>query len=294
MWVTVCAGAAASGLLLVVSWAIERRRRLWRQLAPYVGAIVPDSPVKAGLDRLLDTVVSRRFGWAWGSDRHVERLCRAMGADRSVAQVRMQQVTHSAGAAAIVLGWSALRQFTHPGTPPTLVAVVTLGSPLAAGWWTRARLETSVSNRARAMDMQLPTVLELLAFAMAAGESMYAALDRVTRTVDGPLAAQLRIAVQDIGTGQSITVALRDLAESTSSPAVSRAAHAIDVALERGTPLAEVLRNQAADARAHLMRQMLVLAGKKETAMMIPVVFLILPTIVAVAIYPGIVQLHMW
>jgi tight adherence protein C len=76
------------------------------------------------------------------------------------------------------------------------------------------------------------------------------------------------------------------------SQALSRAFHALTLALERGTPLAQVLRAQAADARAQQARLLLVLAGRKETAMMLPVVFLILPMIVAVALYPGIVALQ--
>ena len=58
--------------------------------------------------------------------------------------------------------------------------------------------------------------------------------------------------------------------------------------------MAEVLRAQARDARAESARALLVLAGKKETAMMIPVVFLILPVIVAVALYPGLVALNVF
>jgi tight adherence protein C len=294
LWLALCAAAAAVGVVLVASGAVDRRRTLWRQVAPYVGTILPESSVKVGVDRLLASTVTRRIGWAWGTDRQLARLCRATGEERNVVQVRTSQVAHSAIAVAAVAGWSLLRHFTHPGSPAAPSVVLIAAAPLAAGWWTRARLEGEVSRRAREMDMQLPTVLELLAFAIAAGESMYAALDRVTRTLNGVLASQLRVAVRDIATGQSVSAALHDVAQSTTSPAVARAAHAIDVALERGTPLAEVLRSQAADARGHTMRQMLVLAGKKETAMMIPVVFLVLPTIVAVAIYPGIVQLHMW
>lgn len=294
VWLAMCVATAGVGIAFLVSLARERRPSLWRQVAPYVGAIVPESPMASALERLLSAPVTERIQWAWGDDRHIERLCRASGEQRTVAEVRSTQLVHSALALAGVAGWVLLRRATHPEGSSVLAAILVAAAPLAAGWWTRARLATIVAARARDMDMQLPTVLELLAFAIAAGESMYSALERVTRTVDGVLAAQLRIAVRDISTGQSVSIALRDVALSTTSPAVTRAAHAIDVALERGTPLAEVLRSQASDARGHLMRQTLVLAGKKETAMMVPVVFLILPTIVAVAIYPGIVQLHMW
>jgi tight adherence protein C len=53
-----------------------------------------------------------------------------------------------------------------------------------------------------------------------------------------------------------------------------------------------VLRVQAADAREHARRQLLEAAGKKEIAMMVPLVFLILPTTVAFAVFPGLLVLQ--
>jgi tight adherence protein C len=64
------------------------------------------------------------------------------------------------------------------------------------------------------------------------------------------------------------------------------------MAIERGTPIADVLRAQAMDARNLEARKLMTLAGKKETLMMIPVVFLILPLIVVVALYPGLTALN--
>jgi len=63
--------------------------------------------------------------------------------------------------------------------------------------------------------------------------------------------------------------------------------------LERGTPLAEVLRAQAQDARDEAKRELLEVAGKKEVAMLVPLVFLILPITVIFAIFPGIAVLQM-
>jgi tight adherence protein C len=61
------------------------------------------------------------------------------------------------------------------------------------------------------------------------------------------------------------------------------------VAIERGTPLSDVLRAQAVDAREARKRQLLEAGGRKEIAMMLPVVFLVLPTTVVFALYPGVV-----
>ena len=53
-----------------------------------------------------------------------------------------------------------------------------------------------------------------------------------------------------------------------------------------------MLRAQAQDARETTRRELMELAGKKEVAMMAPV-FLILPTTVMFALFPGLAALRM-
>jgi tight adherence protein C len=53
-----------------------------------------------------------------------------------------------------------------------------------------------------------------------------------------------------------------------------------------------VLQAQAQDAREESKRELLELAGKKEVAMLFPLVFLILPITIAFAIFPGIFVLQ--
>jgi tight adherence protein C len=52
------------------------------------------------------------------------------------------------------------------------------------------------------------------------------------------------------------------------------------------------LRAQAKDVRAALARDLMESAGKREIAMLAPVVFLILPCVVLVALYPGFVAIR--
>ena len=72
-------------------------------------------------------------------------------------------------------------------------------------------------------------------------------------------------------------------------PALARFVDGVVVAAERGTPLAEVLRAQAADVREAGRRALLEAGGRREIAMLVPVVFVILPTTVVFALYPGLV-----
>ncbi len=77
------------------------------------------------------------------------------------------------------------------------------------------------------------------------------------------------------------------MASRTSLPILARFVDGVAIALERGTPLADVLRAQAQDVREAGRRQLMETGGKKEIGMMVPVVFLVLPVTVVFAVYPG-------
>jgi len=83
------------------------------------------------------------------------------------------------------------------------------------------------------------------------------------------------------------------MAARTSLLSVARFVDGVAVAVERGTPLGDVLRAQAHDARALSRRRLLEAGGKKEIAMMVPVVFLVLPVTVLFAVYPGLTVLDL-
>jgi pilus assembly protein TadC len=112
---------------------------------------------------------------------------------------------------------------------------------------------------------------------LAAGEGLLDALRRVARVGSGELAGELGRVVADVGTGIPVIRAFDDLARRLAMPPVSRLVDQLAGSLERGTPLAEVLRAQAQDAREVAKRELLESAGRKEVGMLVPLVFLILP-----------------
>jgi tight adherence protein C len=170
-----------------------------------------------------------------------------------------------------------------------LAALGAVGGVLVAD----RRLVTQGKSRQRRIGQQLPTVAELLAFAVAAGESPVVALERVAHTTTGDLSDEIRVAIADLHAGFTLDQALRGIADRTGSQDVERFVDGLIVSLERGTPLAEVLRAQAADARAADRRALMEIAGRKDVAMLIPVVFFILPTVVLIALFPGIRSLQL-
>ena len=108
------------------------------------------------------------------------------------------------------------------------------------------RLTAQVTDRERRILAEFPTVAELLALAVAAGESPVAALDRVVRRSRGELSADLAAVLAEVRTGDARRARVRRAGRAAPGcRVVSRFAEGIAVAVERGTPLADVLHAQA-------------------------------------------------
>jgi tight adherence protein C len=155
------------------------------------------------------------------------------------------------------------------------------------------RLSAQVAERERRILVEFPTVAELLALAVGAGEGPVAALDRVVSRSRGELSGELAVVLADIRTGSPVTAALDALARRSGLPVVSRFAEGMAVAIERGTPLSGVLHAQATDVREAGRRALIESGARKEIAMMVPVVFLVLPVTVIFAFWPGVVGLNL-
>ena len=162
-----------------------------------------------------------------------------------------------------------------------------LGGVLGRDWWLTHQLE----RREQAMLSEFPVVADLLALSVVAGESPVDALQRVCRLTGGELARDLGRALARARSGTPVTKALTELAEQTTLEAFARFLQGLVVAIERGTPLADVLRAQAVDVREVGKRALLEAGGRKEISMMVPVVFLILPVTVLFALFPGLLTL---
>jgi tight adherence protein C len=306
VWGALLGGVAGAGLLLVgLRIAALRRPQLSVRVLPYLRDVprldetallrpVAAAPTSAAagifgpLLRQAADLVERVLG---GSTSVRRRLQRA-GLDRTVQDFRIEQVVWGlvgfAAAAAVVL----LRALGGVGSVASGVVFCLLG--LVCGVFLRDnRLSTQVKNRERQVLVEFPTVAELLALSVAAGESPVSALDRVVRRSNGALSDDLAQVLARIRTGEPVGSAFESLARSTGLPIVARFATGITVAMERGTPLADVLHAQAADVREAGRRLLIETAARKEIAMMAPVVFFVLPVTILFAFYPGVLGLRL-
>jgi len=199
----------------------------------------------------------------------------------------VEQLAWGMAGAVIAVAILALRS-ARAGSPGGVMIVVVLGLAFLLGVFARdRRLTRDVQHREARMRAEFPTLAELLALSVSAGEGAAAALERVSRVAHGDLAHELRRALDDVRLGRGLVDALQDVAARVELPELRRFVDGVVIAIDRGTPLAAVLQAQAADARDSERRALIELGGRKDIAMMVPVVFLVLPLSVVFALFPG-------
>lgn len=292
----------ALGLLLIVSALHRRRPTLMARLSPYVHQRPPGSGLLAAADAegrsmtdlLLATVTGlggllESLGSSASSVR--TRLARS-GSPLTLEQFRLQQLEWAAAGFLVAVGLGALAALTGSTRVPAFLLLALVASVCGAALrdW---RLSQAVRARRERIEAQLPDVVELLALAVGAGQGPVAAMERVVALGRGELVAELAATLTDIRSGTVLTTALDHLESRVGSLHVTRLCEAISVALERGTPLAEVLRSQAADVREAARRDLMEEGGRREIAQMVPVVFIVLPITVVFALFPGLFVLRL-
>jgi tight adherence protein C len=303
-WAVVLGVALGVGLWALVSLLPRfSRPRLARRVAPYLADVSPAaraslSPAPPGplpvIGVLFEPVLARGralLGSALGGSETIARRLRQAGSPLTVEGFRSQQVLAGLGGAAagVVLVVAGARIQPVPLVVQA-VAVIVFAALGVVG--RDLLLQRAARQRMSRLSDELPVVLEFLTLSLAAGEGIVDATRRVARAGRGELASELAGVVASVGTGLPFGETLAALARELELPSFSRAVEQLVGALERGTPLAEVLRAQAQDAREQAKRDLLETAGKKEVAMLVPLVFLILPVTIAFAIFPGVFVLQ--
>jgi tight adherence protein C len=298
-------GAAGAGVLIAVRAAPPMRPiRLPDRIAPYLGDTASTSKLLArpSATSAPFIVIRRLFGPVLaqavaildrtvGGAPSVRRRLAGLGSGASVEEFRIEQVTW--GGLGLLAGAVLTLAVTHlrGGINPVLVGIGAIlglvGAVLGRDWI----LTRQLRHREATMLAEFPVVADLLALAVVAGETPADALTRVCKLTSGPMSHDLASALGRAQAGMPVTKALAELAETTTLEPFARFLQGLAVAIERGTPLAEVLRAQATDVREAGKRALLEAGGRKEISMMLPVVFMILPVTVLFALYPGLLTL---
>jgi tight adherence protein C len=287
-------GLAGLGVVLV-AWhvSVVRRADFGMRVLHHLSD-VPElaSLARAGRRRGWLQAVAARLDDALGGNQSVRRRLERASMDMTMNDFRVQQVVWGLAA----MGAAGLLTVVVTSRSPErlLPMVILTGIAGLLGVLLREnRLTAQVRAHERDVLAELPALTELLALAVAAGEGPVAALERVVGRSHGAFTRELARVLGAVRTGTPVSVALDEYSTRTGIPVVARFAQALAVALERGTPLADVLHAQAGDVREAQRRALIETGARREVAMMVPVVFLVLPTTVMFAFWPGLIGLRL-
>jgi tight adherence protein C len=296
----------ALGLALAGSGSPARRSpRLPVRLDPYLRGLEPRAtrlleteepplvPIRL-LDRLLRPVLDeggRLVERCLGGTTGVARRLREAGLPEDVPRFRAEQMLWGlagfAGCSVVALV-GPMMSGGAPALAGTAAGILgLLGGVLGRDW----RLTQQVERRQARMLEEVPALADLICLAVTAGEAPRAAIERVVARAHGELSRELGLVLADLRAGTSFIAALERLAARVPVPQVVRFVDGLVVAVERGTPLADVLRAQASDVREQHKRELIEAGGRREVYMLVPVVFMLMPVVVLFALYPGFLTL---
>ncbi len=283
--------AFGAALLLLTRHVLARRApALLSRIGPYVGSLRPAVPASAPTGRPVLGAHGLVPTWRRDDATLERRLARA-GLPIDPTAHRLDQLSRAVigGCTGAAVGTAlALR-----GSATLGVVVLCVIGAVAGALTCEVALSRRIAHRQSAVESALPTLADLVALAVTSGAGPVAALDRAASSMSGPLSDEIGLAIATINSGVPAEVALRHLSARTGVVPLGRLVDALLLSAERGSPLAEVARAQAADIRADERRRLLELAGRKDVLMLVPIVFLVLPSVVLVAAFPGVSALRL-
>jgi tight adherence protein C len=189
---------------------------------------------------------------------------------------------------ALVLGFAGVLAFI---ANPSIVTVFLLAILVGIGWFSVDYLmDLKARDRQRAIERQLPDVLDQITVCVEAGLGFEAAMARVAQN-PGPLPQEIGRTLQDIQIGVTRDRALESLLERTDVPDLRTFVHAFVQAERYGIPVAQVLRVQAGEMRDKRKMRAEERAMKMPVKIVFPVVLCILPALFVVVAGPAVVRL---
>ena len=192
------------------------------------------------------------------------------------------------GAAVLSLAFAVVGgQFS----PLVMIVLAGLAPVLGVGLFDRWVRRRARLTRER-LSEEFPTIVELLALALSAGESLFGALRRISQRGNGELASRWSAVVRRVELGEALGPTLTQSAKAMGVEEIEALVDHLVHALDRGAPVAEVVRTHSSDSRLRRLRAVVDKAGKAEVMMLVPLVMLILPITVIFAVWPSLQALQ--
>ncbi len=182
-------------------------------------------------------------------------------------------------------GWFAIYAAIGATVPGPKVLSIPL-AVLLGGRIRRLGAARAIIRRRRAMDAEIPQLLDLLAAGSAAGLSAVAGLQRSVSVLRGPLGSELRASLDAVDLGARWREELAAVTERLALPDLRRAVAVLSRTETLGTSLTEATRELAADVRRSRRAAIAERARTAPVKMLFPLVFLVLPAFLLLTVVP--------
>jgi tight adherence protein C len=152
-------------------------------------------------------------------------------------------------------------------------------------------LSSKARKRREEIRSQLPDALDLLMVSVEAGLGFDGAISKLIEHMEGPLAEEFGLTLNEMRFGESRQSALKHMAERVDAPEVSAFTRAIIQSDQLGMSLGRILRVQAADSRLRRQAAAEEKAMKSPIKMLFPTVLFVFPAMFIVILGPAMLNL---
>jgi tight adherence protein C len=172
------------------------------------------------------------------------------------------------------------------------VAILAIGIGGTAGFFLPDLLLLNTGiKRQQKIQQDLPDAMDMLTICVESGLGFDAAMARVARNSEGPVAAEFSRALQEIQIGKSRSQALRSLADRTTVAELRAFTSAVIQAGELGIPIADVLREQAGEMRLRRRQRAEEKAQQVPVKILFPLIGCLFPALFIIVIGPGAISI---
>ncbi|WP_051280704.1 type II secretion system F family protein [Anaerovorax odorimutans] len=155
----------------------------------------------------------------------------------------------------------------------------------------RFHLASRINKRHKAMEKQLPEVLDLLSVNVEAGLGFEQAISHVIEHLEGPLIDELTITYREMSMGRSRRDALLIFSNRCDINEIKSFIGSIIQAGELGISIKNVLRSQAVTMRQNRRNKVEEKAQKISTKILLPMILFIFPVIFIILMGPAVVKI---
>ncbi|MEP0804963.1 MAG: type II secretion system F family protein [Chloroflexota bacterium] len=152
-------------------------------------------------------------------------------------------------------------------------------------------LSSRITNRQNEIRKAMPDALDLLTICVEAGLGFEAAMSKVSEKWDNQLALAFARTIREIQLGKARRDAMRDMADRLGVPEMTSFVAAIIQSEQLGVSMAKILRIQSDQMRIKRRQRAEEEAHKAPVKMVLPMAFLMFPTIMIIILTPAAMQI---